>query len=257
MRPARPAAGRVVVLTSGKGGVGKSTLALALADVWRSLLEPEHGPEAVALLDFDPQGGATVAAGVPTAADPLRAAPVAVHGFRLYPGGRALAGATEEDLRSRLQAARGEAALVVVDLSPALTDAAHAVALPVADPLVIVARCDAAGLSNVAEAVAFAAAAARPWRIVPAFRKNTALAREAEAFLRARYGDRVTRATIPEDAKAAEAAGRGRPVTATAPRAKAAAAIRDLVAELDSGLPSAELRTEPLTIADISAPRNS
>lgn len=40
--------GRVVALVSGKGGVGKSTLALALADVWRSVLEPE----AVALLDF-------------------------------------------------------------------------------------------------------------------------------------------------------------------------------------------------------------
>ena len=44
--------GRVVALASGKGGVGKSTLALALADVWHSLL----GPEAVALVDFDPQG---------------------------------------------------------------------------------------------------------------------------------------------------------------------------------------------------------
>ena len=151
--------GRVVALVSGKGGVGKSTLALALADVWRATLAPEHGPEAVALLDFDPQGGATVAAGVQAAADPLRSLAISVHGFRLYPGGRALAGATAAALEGRLQTARQGATLVVVDLSPALTDEPHAVVLSAADPLLIVARCDAAGLSNVAEAVAFARAA--------------------------------------------------------------------------------------------------
>jgi MinD-like ATPase involved in chromosome partitioning or flagellar assembly len=37
---------------------------------------------------------------------------------------------------------------------------------------------------------------------------------------------------IPEDAKAAEAAGAGRPVTLTAPRGRAAGAVRELVAEL-------------------------
>lgn len=233
--------GRVVALVSGKGGVGKSTLALALADVWRAAL----APATVAVLDFDPQGGATVAAGVPTAADPLHAAPVPVHGVQLHPGGRALAGATEAALAGALTAAARAAALVVVDLSPALTDAPHAVTLPAADPLLIVARCDAAGLPNVAEAVALASAAGRPWWIVPTFRKNTALAREAEAFLRGRYGDRVTRTTIPEDAKAAEAAGAGRPVTMTAPRAKVAAAIRALVAELDTGASTAALTSAP------------
>lgn len=55
----------------------------------------------------------------------------------------------------------------------------------------------------------------------------------AEAFLRGRYGDRVTAAVVPDDAKAAEAPGMGRPVTLTAPRAKVAAAVRALVAELD------------------------
>ncbi len=220
--------GRVVALASGKGGVGKSTLALALADVWRSLLEPET----VALVDLDPQGGATVAAGVPAARDPLRSEPVTVHGFRLYSGGRALAGATEPELERRLHTAMATAALVVVDLSPALTDAPHAVTLPLSEPLLIVARCDAAGLPNVAEVVALAGAAGCSWWIVPTFRKNTALSREAEAFLRGRYADRVTRTVIPEDAKAAEAAGAGRPVTLTAPRGRAAGAVRELVAEL-------------------------
>jgi len=226
----RNAGGRVVALVSGKGGVGKSTLALALADVWAAALKPGT----VALLDFDPQGGATVAAGVPAAADPLRAQAIAAHGFQLYPGGRALAGADEDALAHRLELARMGAALVVVDLSPALTDGPHAVTLPLADPLVIVARCDAAGLPNVAEAVALATAAGCPWAIVPTMQKRTALSREAEAFLRGRYGGRVTRTTIPEDAKAAEAAGAGRPVTATAPRAKVSAAMRALVAELDA-----------------------
>lgn len=222
---------RTFVLASGKGGVGKSTLALALADVLR-----DSGP--VALMDFDPQGGVTVAAGCATPSDPLRASPVEVHGVTLYPGGRALAIASDHDLAERLHDAQLSSAAVVVDLSPALTDSPHAVAIAEADPLLIIARCDAAGLPNVAETAALAVGAGVPWWIVPTFRQGTALSREAEAFLRGRYGHHVTRTAIPMDAKAAEAAGAGRPVTLTAPRAKVSQAVRDLVAELLAGVPA-------------------
>jgi cellulose biosynthesis protein BcsQ len=61
---------------------------------------------------------------------------------------------------------------------------------------------------------------------------RTALSRESEALLRQRYGDAVTTTVIPMDARAAEAAGIGRPLTQTAPRSRAAVAIHALAAEL-------------------------
>lgn len=229
---------RVVALTSGKGGVGKTTLALALAAAWRV-----EG-RTVALVDFDPQGGATLAAGVRPPADPLEALPVAVHGFTLWPAGRALAAADVPALAARLARARVATGhspapdVVVVDCSPALTDAVHAATLPDADPVVVVARLDAAGLPNVAEAVELARALGRRVRVVPTFGAHTGLAREALAFLRGRYGDAVTGAVVPTDARAAEAPGRGVPVLDTAPRSKVAAAVRQLAGEL---LDSAEV----------------
>lgn len=219
---------RVYALTSGKGGVGKSTLALALADVWAS------SGARVALVDFDPQGGATLAAGVVRPDDPLTAPPVAVHGFALWPGGRGLALATVDALAGRLADAMADADVVVVDLSPALTDAAHAATMPRASRVLVVARCDAAGLPNVAEAVQVAEASHVPYSVVPTFKGTTGLSREALAFLRGRYGAAVVGVELPTDAKAAEAAGIGRPVTQTAPRARVAVALRALVGELDA-----------------------
>lgn len=213
-------------LGSGKGGVGKTTLALALGAAWRD------AGRRVALLDLDAQGGLTLAAGVRPPADPLETPGISVHGMTLWPSGRALAAADVGEFRARLEAARADADLVVVDLSPALTDAAHAATLPVADLLLVVARLDAAGLPNVAEAVQLARAGGRPFRVVPTFKGTTGLSREAEAFLRGRYGDAVTATVIPTDARAAEAPGRGAPVVDTAPRAKVTSAVRDLAREL-------------------------
>ncbi len=217
---------RVVALASGKGGVGKSTLALALAAAWRD------AGHRVALVDLDPQGGATLAAGVRPPAAPLDAGPVDVHGFALWPSGRALALADADQLDMRLAAARGEADVVVVDLSPALPDAGHSAALAAADPLVIVARLDAAGLPNVAETVGLAEARGCAWRVVPTFKGTTGLSREAEAFLRGRYGTAVTETVVPTDARAAEAPSKRAPVLDTAPRSKVSASVRALAEEL-------------------------
>ena len=219
---------RVYALTSGKGGVGKSTLALALADVWAA------SGARVAVVDFDPQGGATLAAGVVRPDDPLTAPGVPAHGFTLWPGGRALALATPDELGARLEAACTGADVVVVDCSPALTDAAHAATLPRASRVLVVARCDAAGLPNVAEAVQVADASHVPYSVVPTFKGTTGLSREALAFLRGRYGPAVVNVEVPTDAKAAEAAGRGAPVTTTARRSRMAGAVRALVEELDA-----------------------
>lgn len=217
---------RVIVLASGKGGVGKSTLALALADVWTTT------GYRVAVVDFDPQAGVTRSAGYVPVEMPLEAPPVDGHGFALWPSGRTLALAEADALAVRLETARGDADLVVVDLSPSLTDAAHAAAFAVADMVAVVARCDVAGLANVAETVQLARAEGRRWRVVPSLKGTTGLAREAEAWLRGRYGDDVTTTTIPTDARAAEAPGKHKPVTQTARRSRVAEAVRALAAEL-------------------------
>jgi chromosome partitioning protein len=143
----------VLVFASGKGGTSKTTLSLALADVWA-----ESGAR-VALVDADPQAGLTTAAGCEPPADPLEAEPVAVHGVTLYRGGRALAGASVAEHRARIAAATAGADVVLVDCSPALTDAAHVAALELASLVVVCARTDAAGLRNVEETVQLAAAA--------------------------------------------------------------------------------------------------
>ncbi len=220
----------MLVFASGKGGTSKTTLSLALADVWA-----ESGAR-VALVDADPQAGLTTAAGCEPPADPLEAEPVAVHGVTLYRGGRALAGASVAEHRARIAAATAGADVVLVDCSPALTDAAHVAALELASLVVVCARTDAAGLRNVEETVQLAAAAGVPVMVVPTFRTGTGLSREAEGFLRGRYGARVTGATFPNDARAAEAAGSGKPVTRTAKRSKAAEAVRAIGAEIAGNL---------------------
>lgn len=216
----------LVVLAKAKGGTGATTLAVALAAAWRD------AGHAVALVDADPQAGATRALGVTPAE---HAAPAtAAHGVTLWPSGRDLAHAPAAAWRARLAAAtEGGAGLVLVDMAPAVTDAAHAVALPAAALALIVARCDAAGLAHVVEAVQLAdAAGAGVVRVVPTFARGTTLAREALAWLRGRFGDRVTATTIPADVKAEEAPGHGAPVTDTAPRSRVAKAVHALAAEL-------------------------
>ena len=225
-----PSSARVLVFASGKGGTSKTTLSLALADVWAAT------GARVALVDADPQAGLTTAAGCEPPANPLEAEPVSVHGVTLYRGGRALAGASVAEHRARIAAAAASAAVVLVDCSPALTDAAHVAALELASLVVVCARTDAAGLRHVEETVQLATAAGVPAVVVPTFRTGTGLSREAEGFLRGRYGARVTGATFPNDARAAEAAGSGKPVTRTAKRSKAAEAARAIGAELAAHL---------------------
>lgn len=218
--------GRVLLVASGKGGTGKSTLALALADVWA-----ESGLR-VALVDADPQAGATTAAGLAPVVDPLTATPEAVHGLMFYPSGRPLAAADPDAHTGRIRAAARFADVVVVDASPALTDAGHIGALAVASLVVVAARTDAAGLPSVAETVALADAAGVPVLVVPTFTASTGLARESAAFLKGRYAGRCAASAIPQDARAAEAPGAGRPVTRTARRARVSDAFRALADEL-------------------------
>lgn len=218
----------LVVLASGKGGTGKTTLGLALTAAWR---DTGHR---VGLVDADPQAGATRAAGIAPPATVLQAPALTAHRLTLWPSGRDLAGASALAWRTRLEAAlTAPLDVVLADMAPAVTDAAHAAALPLATLVLVVARCDAAGLAHADETAALAAAhGAGVVRVVPTFTASTTLAREALAWMRGRFGDQVTGATIPNDVRAAEAPGAGRPVLDTAPRSRVAGAVRELAAEL-------------------------
>lgn len=216
----------VIAVISGKGGVVKSTTSLGLA------AEYARRRFRVALVDYDPQGGATSAAGLTRPDEPLLSTGHSVHGFTLYPSGRALAIATVDQLLARLQVAERHAELTLIDLSPALTDAAHVAALLRASLVVVMARTDAAGLVNVAEAVRLCVDASRRFAIVPALWSRTRLAAHAESLLRTAYNEQVCQTVIPVDVRGAEAAATFRPVTLSAPRSRASRATQALATEL-------------------------
>ena len=226
--PTNAVAGKqVIAVLSGKGGVGKTTVALAVAAIWaRDGLN-------VALVDLDPQGGATLAAGVLRSAAPLRAAPQRSHGVLLFPSGRALAASSVDDLSRHVALAADNATLTLIDLSPALTDASHVAALRHhATFALVVARTDAAGLANAEEAVGLCVELGCPYLVVLALKGHTSLAREAEAFLRGRFGAHVAQATVPLDARAAEAAAAKKPVPLFARNARASRALEALAREI-------------------------
>ncbi len=217
----------VIAVLSGKGGVGKTTIALAVAALWA------RDGLSVALVDLDPQAGATLASGVPRSAAPLRAAPQRSHGVMLYPSGRALAASSVEDLSRHLAAATHSASLTLIDLSPALTDASHVAALRHhASFALVVARTDAAGLANAEEAVELCTQMGCPYLVALALKGHTSLAREAEAFLRGRFGARVAQTTVPLDARAAEAAAAKKPVPLFARNSRAGLALESLAREI-------------------------
>lgn len=189
-----------IVLVSGKGGVGKSTLAFALAD-----LIARSGSRG-ALVDLDPQAGATRLAGLEPSADPISEPPVRLRQIEVWRSGRSLAEASADALRARLENARSSLNVVVLDLSSSLHDQAHGVVLQdaassvisseqygaIPDLMLVVARCDIAGLASAVETTSMAEAAGAPWRLVPTFGGKSRYAREAESLLRQRFGEKVT-----------------------------------------------------------------
>ena len=220
--------GRLIAVASGKGGVGKTTLALGVA--W-SLSQLTHGAR-ITVLDADPQAGATSALGLTPPRSPLHTPAVMHDGMAIYRASRALALARTGDVTTWIERARSSADATVIDLSPALTDAMHAATLRARPFFLVAARCDAAGFPNLRETVALLRHHHCPLLVVPTFASRTRLARDAEDCLRAEFGRVVASSAIPNEARAAEAPISYRPVTASAPRSRAALAIHAVVSEL-------------------------
>ena len=216
----------IVAVISGKGGVGKTMIALGLtACMWRRRQQ-------TVLVDLDPQAGATLAAGVQRPSEPLRAKPDTQHGFAIYPASRTLALASADDIALRVQTLARPNHVVVTDLSPALTDAAHAAVLPLASLVLVIARTDAAGLANVAESVQLCQELNRPFLVVPNMMTRTRLAREAHDMLRQQYAPYVVSCSVPLEARAAEAAAVCQPVSLYALHSATAHAVDSLAGEL-------------------------
>lgn len=222
---------RILAVAAGRGGTGKSTLAFAIADALRKM----DASLAVALLDLDPQAGLTGYAKRPPSADPLRDAPADVHGMTLYRGGRALAHATDAELTTHLDRvlAADPERIVVADMAPALTDAAHRVVFGRDDVMLIGAiKTEPGSFQSLNELVAFVSRRELPYVLVPTIHRNVLLNQTMLLTMRQQHAGHVADMVFPLDGKAAECVVSGLPVTSYAKSSKAAKAVRSLVEEL-------------------------
>lgn len=222
---------RILAVAAGRGGTGKSTIAYALADA----LQAAQPSVEVALVDLDPQAGVTGYAKQSPAVDPVREAPVAVGDLMLYRGGRALAHATEADVRAHLDRAleASPRRVLVVDMAPALTDVAHRVVFSRDDVMLIGAiKTDPGSFQSMNELVAYVSRRGLPYMLVPTIHRNVLLNNTMLLTMRQQHEGHVADVVIPLDGKAAECVVAGQPVTRYARRAKASQAIVQLVTEL-------------------------
>ena len=219
---------RLLALASGKGGSGRSTLALALG------AQLAQDGARVAVVDLDPQAGATDYAGLEPADDPLGAGPVDAHGFTIYRAGRALAHASDAQIARHLERALSVGAdVAIADCSPAWTDAGHRALLARPDvELVLVVRLDAGGIRGARELSDLARARGIQYRVVGTFAKRWTVAQAIESSLRGFFHEYMARTVIPDDVKAAESAAAKVPLSLYTPRSRAAQAVRELAAEL-------------------------
>jgi cellulose biosynthesis protein BcsQ len=228
MSPVATDAARVLAVGSGKGGTGKTTVAAALGFA----LASEHQRD-IALVDFDPQGSLTRFTGQRAVADPLRAAPVTVHGMTLYRGGATLAGVSAAALSAHLERAARPGRTVIVDMRPMLDDVGHAVVLgfPGAS-LLVVPELNPESIPEARKLAAMAEARGVPFRIVGNKEENRRPVKRALGFLSTGFGSSMSEVVIKRGAAVAEAHERLQPVTAYAPDSPPGAAIRALARQL-------------------------
>ncbi len=222
-----------MVVTGGKGGTGKTTTAVNLAAELVAL------GFSVELRDLDPQSSATLALGADPAADPWEAEPVELDGIRLRPGGRLLA-RIERGERSALELLKNvePADVRILDCPPTL-GLLTAAALEAATLALVPLQPSPLALTALADVAAVLEDLENPPRlrtVLVQVHARRLLTRDVVAHLEENAPGTLYRAQIPEDARAAEAPGHGLPLRLYAPSSRAAAAYRELAAEVAADL---------------------
>ena len=251
---------KVLAVVNQKGGVGKTTTAVNL-----SACLALDGVTTL-LIDFDPQANTTGGLGVsraaleteerPTVYDLLMGSvPAAetvmatdIEGLGLIPGSKNLIGANLElvgmerrefRLREALNDIRAEYSFVVLDCPPAL-DLLTLNALVAADALLVPMQAEYFALEGISElmstldkvASAFNPALALEGVVLTMYDDRTNLSQQVTENLRAFFGEKLFRTTIPRNIRLAEAPSHGLPVALYDPRSRGAEAYRALAREL-------------------------
>ena len=252
---------RIIAVVNQKGGVGKTTTAVNLA----ACLALEGFP--VLLVDMDPQANTTgglgfrrerddapeprlsiydVLLGSTTMAEASLKTPVAQ--LLLVPGSKNLIGANIElvslekrELRllEALKPIRGLYQFILVDCPPAL-DLLTLNALVAADGLLVPLQAEYFALEGISELVdtldrvaqSFNPALGLEGVLLTMYDDRTNLSQQVTENLRAFFGEKLFKTTIPRNIRLAEAPSHGLPVALYDPRSRGAEAYRDLAYEL-------------------------